>query len=795
MKLTLNWLQDHIDTDLTAETIGAKLTMAGLELDALTRQDQGLEKVVVGFIETIKPHPDADRLTVCQVRINQEILTIVCGAKNHSPGDKVAVARIGARLPNGLEIVESTIRGVISQGMLCSKTELGLATASEGILLIPPAAPEGAAMATILGLDEVILELGITPNRGDCLGVRGIARELGALTATPLRPLPLLTTPCQPDGPIATVHIKDTIGCPRYAGRIINNIKISPSPAWLQTRLEAVGMRAINNVVDVTNFILLDLNQPLHAFDLTHLHLPIVVRRARTNETLRTLDGMERTLTDQMTVIADQQHALALAGIMGGETSGVTETTTDIFLEVAYFDPIATARTGRRLEILSESRHRFERGVDPEALLTVMERATQMILELAGGQAGPITLQDAGTWHLPKPIVYRPQRINQLGGVQLTAETMNALLTGIGCQITPMDQENSAFQVLPPSWRHDLRLEEDLLEEIIRLYGYDNVPTSLPRVTAAPHTPHLLLSLLDRVRTIMVGLGYLEAINYAFVSTAIQHQFNGEQPPLALLNPLSEDQTVLRTDLIAGLIKTAQRNFNRGNFRLRLFEVGRIFLTDEQGNLTEHERLAAILTGPAQERTVYHPLRQTDFSDLSGDLISLFTDIGDLGTVFEHGGPTFLHPGRKAWLINNEGKTIGWMGQLHPAMQESLDLRKEIYAFELNLTALSNRPKIQTTGESTSPFPGIQNDFTFLLPEKTPSQEVVNQILQIDPGLIRQVSVIDIYTGTGVPKGHKNLTLTLLLQANDRTLTDLESKAISEKVIIRMQERFGAALR
>ncbi|MEO5334251.1 MAG: phenylalanine--tRNA ligase subunit beta [Magnetococcus sp. YQC-5] len=796
MKFTLNWLRDHIETDLSAETIGAKLTMAGLELDALTRLDQGLDKVVVGFLAEVKPHPDADRLTVCQVRIGSDLLTIVCGAKNHAAGDKVAVACIGAHLPNGMKITETQIRGVTSQGMLCSRQELGLSPAEDGILILPADTQEGTPIAKVLGLDEVVLELGITPNRGDCLGVRGIARELGALTGHPLRPLPEGAIHLHETGATAKVQIEDPTGCPCYAGRIINNIRIAPSPAWLRNRLEASGMRSINNVVDITNFILLDRNQPLHAFDLACVQMPLVVRSARPGETLVTLDGMNRVLSEQMTVIADQQHVLALAGIMGGETSGVTEATTDIFLEAACFDPISTARTGRRLAILSESRHRFERGVDADAIPGVMEQATQMILELAGGQAGPITWVQARPPHASTPILYRPQRVNQLGGIALSATTMNTLLQRLGCQVTPMDENNHAFQVIPPSWRHDLRIEEDLLEEIIRLNGYDQVPVALPRVPADPPIPNPMQRLMERVRTILVGFGYLEAINYAFVSPAIQRRFNQELTPLPLLNPLSEDQAVLRTDLIAGLIETAQRNLNRGNARLRIFELGRVFLTHAQGDVTEVERLAGILTGPAEEQNVFNPLRQTDFFDLSSDVSSFLNELSGNGMTLERGGPAFLHPGRKAIIMHGNGQPIGWMGQLHPTEQEALDLRKELFVFELSLPPLlTTGKKDMGTEEAVSRFPSIQNDFTFLMPERTPARDVVNQVLQMAPDLIRRATITAIYTGPGVPPGEKSLTLSILLQADDRTLTDIESKDIAERIITSMRTLCGATLR
>ncbi|MBF0628711.1 MAG: phenylalanine--tRNA ligase subunit beta [Magnetococcales bacterium] len=795
MKITLDWLRDHIATDLDPATIGARLTMAGLELDALIRLDQGLEQVQVGLLETVNPHPNADRLTLCQVRVGEELLEIVCGAKNHRPGDKVAVARIGANLPNGQEIQLGAIRGVTSCGMLCSLKELGLATESDGVLILDPATPHGLPIAQALGKQDVVLELGITPNRGDCLGVRGVARELAALTAQPLRPLEASLVEITAPEAVAQVELNDPEGCPRYAGRIIRGVKIGPSPAWLQQRLEAVGMRAINNVVDITNYLLLDLNQPLHAFDLNRLALPVVVRRAVEGEILRTLDGLDRTLTAAMTVIADQARPLALAGIMGGEESGVTEATTDLFLEAAYFDPIRTARTGRRLELVSESRHRFERGVDPEAIPMVMERATRMILDLAGGQAGPVTLHDGGTWHAPTPILYRPERVNRMGGIELTPHAMNTFLIALGCQVTATAADDSRFLVTPPSWRHDLKREEDLLEEIIRLYGYDRVPTSLPRLPATAPIPDPIRQLTGKIRALLVGMGYQEALDYAFVSPAIQQTFQPALTPLALINPLSEEQSVLRTDLIAGLLESAQRNLNRGNLRLRLFETGRVFLPQPDGTLQEPERLAGVLSGPVDPASAHVVARAVDFFDLKGDLESLLSALTGALPGFTPGGPEFLHPARKALVALPDGTPLGWMGQLHPGLMEKLDLRKELLLFELELARLPENPAAKHQEATTSRFPGIQSDFTFLMPERTPAGNVVQAVMAVDETLIRETRVTAIYTGSGVPEGSKSLTLSLLLQASDRTLTDAESKSLSERIIACVTDGFGAALR
>ncbi len=789
MKFTHSWLQQHIHTDLTPEQVGEKLTMAGLELDALTDLSHGLEKIQVGVLEAVSPHPDADRLTFCRVGVGEEFLGIVCGARNHKVGDKVAVARIGARLPGGLTIKKSKIRGQTSEGMLCSLKELGLEGESDGILILPEETPDGLTVAEALGRNDWLYELDLTPNRGDCLGVRGIARELGAITGTPLQTQEVAVEEQLTETP--EIIIEDGAGCPRYAGRIIRGVTVAPSPAWLRQRLESVGLRSINNIVDITNFILLDRNHPLHAFDLNQLQLPVVVRRGREGETLTTLDEVERQLTPEMTLITDQKRVLALGGIMGGQESGVVEGTTDIFLEAAYFDPITTARTGRRLAIHSDSRHRFERGVDPKGIRQAMERATALILELAGGEAGPIQLVDAGTWEPAAPILFRWERVNRLGGIDLSLEEMERMLTRLGCRKVGL--ETAAFQ--PPSHRHDLRREEDLVEEIVRLHGYDRVPATLPRIPVDVAERDVAADLLAMVRRLLTGMGYLETINYAFVGVEEQQRYDPGVEATPLVNPLSEDQAVLRTSLCAGLLACAQRNLSRGNSRLRLFECGRIFPPDGSGGLWERERLAGLLTGSLVERSWHGSERSVDFFDLKGDLELLLGTLGLDDHRFETGGPDFLHPGRKALLFaGNERVASGWMGQLHPHLQEKLDPPQPLFLFELDLQALE-RPVEKTAAAVFSRFPAVQRDFAFVVDAALPARSLLDEIGKVDETLIRQVILFDVYTGEHVAAGKKSLALGVVLQAPDRTLTDEEIQPLADRITARIAERFEGVLR
>ncbi len=791
MKFTHRWLLQHIATDLSPQEIGERLTLAGLELEALTDLRQGLTLVQSGRLLEVIPHPDADRLTLCQVQVGDERLSIVCGAQNHRTGDCVAVARVGAQLPNGLTIQKSHIRGQLSEGMLCSRTELGLPGPADGILILPADTADGRPLTELLGRDGTLFELSLTPNRGDCLGVRGIARELGALTQTPLLPLPITPPDLHPAG--QDVQIIDTVGCPRYAGRIVRGVRVGPSPDWLRLSLEQVGMRSINSVVDVTNYLLLDLNQPLHAFDLARLQLPLQVRRAQNGERLRTLDGVERLLDDEMTVIADRQRPLALAGIMGGEESGVTETTTDLFLEAAYFEPIRIARTGRRLGILSDSRYRFERGTDPEGILLALEQATQWIIQLAGGTAEPVTWVDAGTWSPPAPVTMRPERINRLGGVQLTAKAMTTLLGYLGCRQVGEDAESLTFQ--PPSHRHDLRQEEDLLEEVIRLYGYEQIQTTLPRLSIHAAPPPTQELTTETARRILCGRGYLEAINYAFVGAELQQQFDPDQQATALLNPISAEQAVLRTGLAAGLVENSQRNISRGNAQLRLFELGRVFIPAADGGLSESERLAGLLSGPLQARNWHTPPREADFFDLKGDLEALLRALGWHAVRFESGGPDFLHPGRKARILGGEGILLGWIGQLHPAQQAARDLPQPLYLFELEAAALTHERPPPAAPRQVSRYPAVERDFAFVVAEEVTSGALLAAIGQVEPHLIRSTTLIDLYTGQHLASGQKSLAVRLLLQAEDRTLTELELQGVTDRIVQQVGEQFGASLR
>lgn len=789
MKFTLSWLKEHVPTTLTASEVGQRLTMAGLELEYLTYLGQGLNNVRTGFLESVAPHPNADKLTLCRVRLGETTRTIVCGARNHRAGDMVAVALPGAQLPNGLTIKIGKIRGETSEGMLCSLKELGLADESDGILILPASTPEDLPIAAALGRDDFLLEVNVTPNRGDCLGVRGIARELAAVTETKLLPLNSNVEEDDAVNQSVQVHIEDPTGCPRYAGRVITGVTIAPSPEWLKNRLESVGLRSINNVVDVTNLVMMELGQPLHAFDLDTLHTPIVVRRAREGETITTLDGVIRTLTPEMTLIADQTRALALAGIMGGEESGVSDKTTTLFLESAWFEPVRIARTGRKLEILSDSRYRFERGTDPNGIKTALDRATRLILDVAGGRAGTATVSEAGSLKAPPPIPLRPERINRIGGISLSEAEMTALLTRLGCTVNKGKQ---GLTCTPPSFRPDITQEEDLLEEVVRVFGYDRVPSRLPMVSLHQN-PVFDSTTASQARAVLTGMGYLEVVNFAFVSRWLQEVFDPERPTLALLNPLSEDQAVMRTTLAVTLMEAARRNISRGNRQLRLTEVGRVFHAESAGAVTEPEHVAGLLSGPVVERTWHGPARDGEFFDLKGDVETLLATLGAAGCTFRAGGPAFLHPGRKAQVLTADGQTLGWCGELHPEVTERLDLPQSVLLFELAAQPLARAMTTAPAATPPSRFPPVARDFAFVVNQETPAEELMAALRKSK--LVRQVSLFDLYQGDKVAPGMKSLAINVTFQADDRTLGEEEIQKLMNGVITTMARQFSATLR
>ncbi|HVV69498.1 MAG TPA: phenylalanine--tRNA ligase subunit beta [Gammaproteobacteria bacterium] len=792
MKFSTKWLHEWVNPDSNIDQLVEKLTMAGLEVESVTQIGAGLEGVLVGKVLAVTPHPDADRLRVCQVTVAEDVepLSIICGAPNVRAGLKVAVAMIGAVLPGDVKIRQAKIRGISSSGMLCSAKELGLGEGQEGILELALDAPLGISISEYLSLPDHILDLSLTPNRGDCLSVAGVAREVAAICESEFHPLQPQTIPPVIDT-VFPVSVNDGAACPRYTSRVIKGINPhAQTPLWLQARLERSGLRSIHPIVDITNYVMLELGQPLHAFDLKHLAGHITVRQSNPGETVTLLDGQTLSLEKPALVIADNEKILALAGIMGGEQSAVTTETCDLFLESAHFTPDAICPTLRRLAVKSDSAHRYERGVDPELPLAALNRLTELVLQITGGQAGPIICVE-DTTQLPKPVTVslRHQRIERILGISLDVTTVTQILQRLKMTFKPTAE---GWEVTVPSYRFDIRQEIDLIEELARLYGYNRIE---PKALQAPLTmqpvseQHLSQS---RVRTFWADRGYSEAINYSFVDPELSKLLNPKHPALPLSNPISADMAVMRTSLWMGLIKTALFNLNRQQTRVRLFEIGACFLQSAT-EFTQQTRIAGISIGNKAQEQWGIKAAPVDFFDIKGDLEAYF----DLTKNSEHYhfAPTqhpALHPGRSAELTYL-GQPVGYVGALHPQLQQQLGFPSTVYLFELLLDAVAQAqlPMYITP----SKYPSIRRDLAFIVDEQFSWRKIHDSIQACVGGMLKNIQLFDIYRGEGIAPGKKSIALGLTFQSASRTLIDEEVDTMVSQVIKTLNENYQAILR
>ncbi len=792
LKISNEWLQRWVDHGLTPEALGHRLTMAGLELDAITPVAAVFSGVVVGRVQRVQAHPDADKLRVCEVDDGSGTLQqVVCGAPNVHEGMCAPLARVGAVLPDNFQIKKAKLRGVESFGMLCSAKELGLAESSDGLLGLPHDSPPGMDVRTLLGLDDVVLEIDLTPNRADCLSIAGVAREVATLVEQPL--IPLAITPVPPTitetFPITLEAPQD---CPRYAGRVIRGVNPqAPTPLWMRERLRRCGIRSLGPLVDVTNYVMLELGQPMHAFDLAHLHEGIVVRRARAGERLQLLAGQEIELSEADLLIADGRGPLALAGIMGGDMSGVDETTRDVFLESAHFSPQAIAGRARSHGLHTDASHRFERGVDPQLPVHALERATALLLEIVGGQAGPVhdVIAPQGIAQ-PAAITLRPGRVEQLLGAQIPSAQMQRLLQALGCHLD--SAQTATWQVWPPSFRFDLAIEEDLIEEVARVYGYDQLPRQMPPLQASIRAQDERQVSIYAIRRSLSARGYREAITYSFVDPAIEALLASEQSPLTLVNPISSEMAAMRTTLWPGLIKAAQYNLNRQQARIRLFETGLSFVPTPQG-LQQQAQLAALVCGPVLPEQWGSAARPVDFFDLKGDLQAVLALAGlEQQVVYQAQTHTALHPGQSARLLLDD-HPIGWLGALHPQVQTQLDLPGPVYVFEVALDSLRRNNRVRYQEQSR--FPLIRRDLALLVDETLSASTVINAVRTFAPKEVKDIVLFDVYTGKGLPDACKSLALGLILQDLSRTLTDTEVDAIMAQITQQLAQHLGIRLR
>jgi phenylalanyl-tRNA synthetase beta chain len=791
MRFSEHWLRAWVNPALTAEQLGAQLTMAGLELDALEPAAPPFSGVVVARILAAEPHPDADKLRVCQVDDGTgHPVQVVCGAPNARAGLMAAFARVGAQLPGGLAIKQAKLRGVESFGMLCGADELGLAGYPDGLLELPTDAPVGEDLRTYLDLDDQVIELGLTPNRGDCLSILGLARETAAQNGLPLGGPTLAPVPACSDAAVR-VTVSAPAACPRYCARVIEGLATdATTPLWMSERLRRCGLRPIHPIVDVTNYVMLELGQPLHAFDLDRLQGGLDVRLARAGESLAALDGKTLNLEADMLVIADAQGPVALAGIIGGQDSGVRAGTTRIVLESAYFSPETLAGRARRLGLHTDAAHRFERGTDPELPRTAIERATELLCELFGGSPGPV-VEVSQPEHLPtrRPILLRRARIERLLGFTLTDAEVEGILTRLGMQLTPAGE---GWSVIAPSHRHDITIEVDLIEELARLHGYDKLPARLPTAELAIQPrPEQRLG-LNTLRERLVTLGYREVITYSFVDTPLLEKLTPHQLPLVLANPISSEMAAMRTTLWAGLIHTLRHNLNRQQERVRIFESGLRFVKGEDG-LRQEPMFAGLVFGDALPEQWGDKARRADFFDLKGDIEALLEFGGLQRRVQWTRAPhPALHPGLSARLLL-DGEELGWAGVLHPSLEKALDLPGQVLLFELNQTLLLQRrvPRHQ----AVSRFPVIRRDLALLVPEAVSSAEVLACLREEAPAFLREVEVFDVYRGQGVPDTFASIAIRLILQDNERTLGDIDVDGLIAAMLARLQSRFGITLR
>lgn len=783
MKFSENWLREFVNPALDSAALSHVLTMAGLEVEALEPVAPDFNSVVIARILSAEKHPDADRLQVLRVDIGQpEPLQIVCGAANARTGLKAPCALVGAVLP-GFNIKQAKVRGVESFGMMCSAKELGLAEEATGLLELPDDAPIGQDVRTYFDLNDQQFELKLTPNRSDCLSVLGIARDVSALTGSPLN-LPLTTPVSASHAQQKTVHVDASQACPRYCGRVITGVNAAAAtPDWMRRRLERSGLRTISAVVDVTNYVLLEVGQPLHAFDLAKLAGDIRVRLAQAGEKINLLNEQVAELQDDMLVIADNSGAIALAGIMGGSSTAVSEATTDIFLESAFFTPAAITGKARRLGFSTDSSYRFERGVDFAATRTCLERATQLILEICGGNAGAISEQLA---QLPvrNPVRLRVHKAADVLGIPFSQADIAQLLARLQF---PCVVEGDSFVVTPPSYRFDISIEEDLIEEVARLHGYEHVPALPPsadlHILPAKESGHGAASL----RRLLVDADYQEAITYSFVDIAWECDLMGNAHAIALQNPIASNMSVMRSSLWGGLLEALQYNLNRKQERVRLFEIGACFY--QQGaSYSQIMHLGGLCYGDALPEQWAESARVIDFYDVKADVEHL-TGGQAMFAAAQHPA---LHPGQTAQVFLRS-KPIGWIGTLHPRWQQQYDLPRCPVLFELELDALLGK-QVPTYAEVPK-FPPIRRDLAVVVDETVAVQPMLDAMKNTGNMLISEVALFDVYRGKGVPENKKSLAFLVLMQDTQKTLTDSDADSAMETLLNILSQKFGATLR
>ncbi len=791
MKFSEQWLRGWVSPQVNRDELVARLSMAGLEVDSVTPAAGVFSGVVVGEVLSTEQHPDADKLRVCQVSNGAETFQVVCGAPNVRPGLKIPFAMIGAELPGDFKIKKAKLRGVESNGMLCSQAELQIGEGNDGLMELPADAPVGQDIRVYLDLEDASIEVDLTPNRGDCLSLAGLAREVGALyAATVTRPVVAAVAAVHDE--VRSIEVLAPAACPRYLGRVIRNVDLSkPTPLWMVERLRRAEVRSIDAAVDITNYVMLELGQPLHAFDLAEINGGIRVRMAEEGEKLVLLDGQEVTLRSDTLVIADHSRALAIAGVMGGEHSGVSATTRDIFLESAFFDQIAVAGKARSYGLHTDASHRYERGVDWKLAREAMERATGLLLEITGGEAGPI-IETVSEQHLPSiaPITLRAQRVEQMLGLVIEPAEIERLLSALGLGISA--DGAGQWRVEVPSHRFDISLEVDLIEELARLYGYNRLPVRYPQARLAPQPKAEARAHLPELRRLLVARGYQEAVTYSFIDPKQFELFNPGVEPLLLANPISNDMAAMRSSLWPGLVKALSYNLNRQQDRVRMFESGLRFVGQLEG-LKQEPMLAGVVCGSrlpegwAQGRDV------VDFFDVKADVEAVLGFAGALDAfTFAPGSHPALHPGQTA-RIERDGRLVGFVGAIHPELSKTLGLDRPVFVFELVLAEVASgkMPKFS----ELSRFPEVRRDLALIADSEVAASAVLDVIRENAGEWLTDLRLFDVYQGKGIDPHRKSLAVGLTWQHPSRTLNDDEVNTTTQNILTSLEQRLNATLR
>jgi phenylalanyl-tRNA synthetase beta chain len=813
MKISLKWIQDYIDVHEffeRPEQLAQLLTQAGLEVEETHHLGNDYKHVVIGLILSKEKHSDAEKLSVCQVATGEGVVhQIICGAKNHKAGDRVIVALPGAILPGNFAIKRAQIRGVDSAGMLCSYKELGLAKESDGIAILPDEATLGQEFATYAHLDDVTFELKVTPNRADCLSHWGLARELSCLLNRPLKKLEAPEAKSFSMKESFIIRVNDPEMCPRYTGRIIRGVKVGPSPKWLTERLERVGLSSINNVVDITNFAMMGFGQPLHAFDLAEIKgQGLNIGRAKKGEKFISLDGTALTLKGEELMIQDQERSLCMAGVIGGKNSGVQDSTQNIFLESAYFAPQFARKSSRSHGITTDSGYRFSRGVDPRNTLEVLNLASRMIVQVAGGEISEQVWEEKAHDFKPQIIEITAELVTERLGYKVDVNLLENWLLRLGCAVEKT--AGGIYKVTPPSWRFDLETDMDLVEEYARLNGYEHIPESLPPFVAPP-TPHSFqYTLQSHLVDGFVSLGWSQAVNFAFVSEKDQHHFAGDpalwsnvglswpEKPVKLINPLNEDMNVMRSTLLNNLLKNLSHNYHHGVADGRLFEVGSVFETLADGKYHEKGRCAGVAWG--RPLSLWGHPRGPLVMELKGVVESILDNLGiskriwlkpsDLGGV-----PQFLHYGQAA-VLEVDGKKLGFIGSIHPILQDELKVRTEICLFELQLDFIkSNAHSGLSRVQAPSKMPAVERDLALVLPKNVTSYAVEKEISNGTDALLKSVTAFDLYEGESLAEGLKSVTYRLTFQHNEITLTEEQIQEAIKNIVLRLKTQLGVHIR